>query len=116
MRLHISKQSGRGIPKIVAAYRKEAFDSRENSIVVTIPFNWINKVGDKTTTKVNKTQALIIKEMGNNPNITMPELQKILSLGKTAIQNNVSSLRKCQMIKRIGSDRNNCWAVSYKSK
>jgi len=52
MQLHISEQSGRGVPKIVAAYGKEAFDFRENSISVTIPFNWINKTGDNVGDKV----------------------------------------------------------------
>lgn len=122
MQLHISEQSGRGVPKIVAAYGKKAFDFRENSIAVTIPFNWINKtgdnvgdkVGDKTVIQVNKTQALIIEEMRDNPNITLLELQKTLSLGRTAIQNNVSSLRKRQIIKRVGSNKNGYWEVTDK--
>ncbi|MCB9499399.1 MAG: hypothetical protein H6689_02535 [Erysipelotrichaceae bacterium] len=66
--------------------------------MVTIPFNWINKtgdnvgdkVGDKAANKINKTQTLIMKEMRDNPNITLLELQSTLSLGRTSIQNNVS--------------------------
>jgi predicted HTH transcriptional regulator len=78
--------------------------------MVTISFNWINKtgnnvsdkVGDKAANKINKTQTLIMKEMRDNPNITLLELQSTLSLGRTSIQNNVSSLRKNQIIKRVG--------------
>jgi len=122
MQLHISEQSGRGVPKIVVVYGKEAFDFRENSIAVTIPFNWINKtgdnvgdkVGDKAATKTNKTQTLIIKEMRDNPNITLLKLQKTLSLGRTSIQNNVSSLRKRQIIKRVDSNKNGYWEVTDK--
>jgi ATP-dependent DNA helicase RecG len=73
-------------------------------------------VGDKAETKINKTQTLIIKEMRDNPNITLLELQNTLSLGRTAIQNNVSSLRKRQIIKRVGSNKNGFWEVSDKSK
>jgi len=47
LKLHISEKSGRGIPKIIDIYGKGAFDFRENSILVNIPFNWINKAGDK---------------------------------------------------------------------
>jgi len=65
-----------------------------------------NKVGDKAAAKINKTQTLIIKEMRDNPNITLLELQSALSLGRTSIQNNVSSLRKRQIIKRVGSNKN----------
>jgi len=59
---------------------------------------------------------LIIKEMRDNPNITLLELQSILSLGRTSIQNNVSSLRKRQIIKRVGSNKNGYWEVTDKSK
>jgi ATP-dependent DNA helicase RecG len=75
-----------------------------------------DKVGDKAVIQVNKTQALIIEEMRDNPNITLLELQKTLSLGRTAIQNNVSSLRKRQIIKRVGSNKNGYWEVTDKSK
>ena len=43
LKLHISEKSGRGVPKIIDIYDKGAFDFRENSILVNIPFNWINK-------------------------------------------------------------------------
>ena len=52
LQLHISEKTGRGVPKITELYGKEAYDFRENSIVVTIPFKWINvmqsKAGNKT--------------------------------------------------------------------
>ncbi|MFA6755484.1 MAG: hypothetical protein WCR97_03105 [Bacilli bacterium] len=54
--------------------------------------------------------------MRDNPNITLLELQSILSLGRTSIQNNVSSLRKRQIIKRVGSNKNGYWEVTDKSK
>lgn len=47
LQLHISEKTGRGVPKITEAYGKEAYEFREKSIVVTIPFNWINVVGEK---------------------------------------------------------------------
>lgn len=38
LQLHISKRSGRGVPKITEVYGKEAFEFRQNSILVTLPF------------------------------------------------------------------------------
>lgn len=38
LQLHISERSGRGIPKITELYGKDCIELRENSIVVTIPF------------------------------------------------------------------------------
>lgn len=122
LQLHISERSGRGVPKITKAYGKEAFEFRENSIVVTIPFERINsKVGDKVVDNVgdkfdglNSTRKQIILEMRNNPNITHPQLMEIIGIGKTAMQNNISYLRKNGYIERVGSNKNGYWKVMDK--
>ena len=38
LQLHISEQTGRGVPAIVDAYGRETFRFTENNIKVTIPF------------------------------------------------------------------------------
>lgn len=123
LQLHISERSGRGVPKITKKYGKDAYDFRENSIVVTIPFNMIDhnvgdKVGDNVrdkegneNVKLNPTRTLIIKEMRNNPNITHEQLMKLVGVGRTAIQNNISYLRKNGLIERVGSNKNGWWKV-----
>lgn len=82
---------------------------------MTIPFEKITlDVGDKFSKKVknlNPTRRLILQEMRNNPNITQPQLMDIVGIGKTAIQNNISYLRKNGFIKRIGSNKNGYWKV-----
>lgn len=42
LQLHISEKSGRGIPRIVHEYGQQAFEFKDNAIVVTIPFNRLN--------------------------------------------------------------------------
>lgn len=124
LQLHISEKTGRGVPKITQRYGKEAYEFRENSIVVTIPFNWINvmgdKVGDKRSDKVgdknaesflNHTQARILAEIRNNPNITKPRLAEILKLGKTTIDKGIAALKKYGYIERIGSNKSGYWKV-----
>lgn len=111
LQLHISERSGRGVPIITQVYGKDAFEFRENAIVVTIPFEKISlDVGDKER-NLNPTHELILKEMRNNPNITQPQLMEIVGIGKTAIQNNISFLRKNGYIKRMGSNKNGYWQV-----
>ncbi len=39
LQLHISEKSGRGVPRIVQDYGQEAFEFKDNAIIVTIPFN-----------------------------------------------------------------------------
>lgn len=61
LQLHISEKSGRGVPKIIEKYGKEAFDFRQNSIVVTITFDRLD-LG--TTTQVNTQVSEVKKDEG----------------------------------------------------
>ena len=119
LQLHISERSGRGVPIITEKYGQTAFEFRENSIVVTLPFNFINdKVADKVVDKVvdknhdlNVTQRKILKEIKDNPRITQPQLADKLGLGKTIIQKNIAILKKEGYIERIGSNKSGLWNI-----
>lgn len=121
--LRISDKSGRGVPKIVEAYSRQAFDFRENSIVVTIPFRRIFKAGARTTADGSvaaspKEQGLsanrqkIISEMRHNPNVTKAELSIILGLSVTSIDKNILFLKKMGLIERVGSNKTGFWKVN----
>lgn len=122
IQLHISEKSGRGVPKIVETYGKEAFTFEENAIVVTIPFNKVgnigNEVGNKVGNKVgnntellNENRQIIVAEMRNNPNITKTELSRIIGISTTAIDKNIAFLKKNGFIERIGSNKSGYWNV-----
>lgn len=131
LQLHISEKTGRGVPRITQRYGREAYEFRENSIVVTIPFNWINvmddrmsnkvgdkpgnKVGDKNTNEgsqeatLSKTQVRILAEIRNNPNITKTHIMKKLGVGKTTVDKGISVLKKSGYIERVGSNKSGYW-------
>lgn len=113
LQLHISEKSGRGVPEITEMYGKDAFSFRENSIVVTIPFERINKVGKKVGDKkpLNSIRQKIISEMRDNPNITTAELHNILGVSETAVEKNISFLRDNGYIERVGSKKAGYWKV-----
>lgn len=113
LQLHISEKSGRGVPKIIEMYGKDAFSLRENSIVVTIPFQRVNKVGEKVGDKkpLNARRQTIVSEMRDNPNITTVELHNLLGISETAIEKNISFLKENGYIERIGSSRAGYWKV-----
>ena len=112
LQLHLSEKSGRGVPKIVEQYGRDVFEFRENSIVVKIPFNWINKVGNKVGNKpLSKNRQLILKEMRNNPNITKQQLSFMLGISTTAIDKNINYLKCHNFIVRVGENKNGFWKV-----
>ena len=122
LQLHISEKTGRGIPVISSEYGEGAFDFSDNDITVTIPFNFINEVGNKVGNKagnkagnkteengLNDSQTKVLAEIRNNPNITKKELAIVCCLGKTSIDNAVSVLKKRGYIERIGSNKSGYW-------
>lgn len=121
LQLHISEKSGRGIPTIVEIYGKESITFRENSIVVTIPLNHIRKVGKKDGEKVGKLNSnrpilnprrqMIILEMKQMPGITKHELSEKIGISETAIDKNISYLRKNGFIERVGKTKGGYWKV-----
>lgn len=125
LQLHISEKTGRGVPKITSTYGKDVFNFYENSIVIKIPFTRIqefgDKVGDKLGDKVGdkvgdkftltNSQARILSEIRNNPNITKPELAKLACVSKTTVDNAIATLKEKNIIKRIGANKNGYWQV-----
>jgi len=118
--------TGRGVPKITEKYGKNAFEFRENSIVVKIPFNWINvmgnklgnKVGNKSATEqktdihLNETQLQTLNYIRDNNNITKKQLQEKTKKSKTTIDNTISFLKEKKLIERIGSNKKGYWQVN----
>lgn len=124
--LRISDKSGRGVPKIVSNYGRKAFEFRENSIVVIIPFKIIKKDGETNDSLVtipntlfdndrfktlNSVRKTIISEMRNNPNVTKAQLMVVLNISDTAVDKNIKFLRDNNFIRRIGSNKNGYWEV-----
>lgn len=117
LQLHISEKSGRGVPKIIEVYGKDAFSFREQSIVVTIPFERLHnpqiKLGNNAgnNSPLNERRRQILSEMRNNPNITTAQLMVLLGCAETTVENHIAYLRKNGYIERIGSRKAGWWKV-----
>lgn len=68
-----------------------------------------DKVGD--ISQLNSTQIKVLSEIRNNPNVTKPELEKLVGFGKTTIDNAISVLKEKNIIKRIGSNKTGYWKI-----
>jgi len=113
LQLHISEKTGRGVPKITSMYGEDAFEFREESIVVKIPFNWINVMGYKSAdNKLNETQQKILLELYKNPHITKPAIAQSLKVSKSTVDNGVALLKKRGLITRVGSNKTGYWQVA----
>ena len=116
LQLHINEKTDREVPTIISKYGKRSIKISNNTIIVTIPFNRINKVGDKAGDKVgdkslNNSEIKVLAEIRNNPNVTKPQLEVLCNLGKTSIDNCISLLKKKKYIERVGARKNGYWKV-----
>jgi len=119
LQLHISEHSGRGVPKIVKSYGRDAYEFRRNSIVLTIPFSRISQNSTQETNNdassgnegLNATQQKILNVIRDNPNITQPHLAETINAGKTAVYKGIAHLKKSKYIERIGSKKDGYWRV-----
>ncbi len=82
---------------------------KDNNIIITIPFNQINNVGDKT---LNISAIKVLAEIRNNPNITKHQLMIKCDLGKTSIDNIIKKLKGMNYIERIGTNKKGYWKVN----
>ena len=127
--LHISEKTGRGVPKITEIYGRESYTFNDDSIVVTLPFKWINVMSDKsgnksgnkmgnnpgdqdTARRLTPSQINILDEIRNNPNITKKQLQEKLGLGKSTVDLGIKALRENGIIERIGSNKTGYWKIT----
>ncbi len=116
LQLHINEKTDREVPTIISKYGKRSIKISNNTIIVTIPFNRINEVGDKAGDKVgdkslNNSEIKVLAEIRNNPNVTKPQLEVLCNLGKTSIDNCISLLKKKKYIERVGARKNGYWKV-----
>lgn len=115
LQLHISEKTGRDIPKITNIYGKNAFEFRENSIVVKILFNWINVMKDKAAKENSKNlkpnKRKILEIIRDNQNITKAKTTEITNLGKNTIDRAIQELKEKGYIKRVSSNKKGYWEV-----
>ena len=89
---HLSERTGKGNPLIVSNFGRKAFQINEDSIIVTIPYNWIrsfkdlvDKSVDKLADKLSKTELKILYAIKENPKMSQIGIAKITNTGKTTV-------------------------------
>ena len=69
------------------------------------------KVGRKWGEKLGKTEVKILKLISKDEFVTIEELAKKIDLGTTAIENNISKLKKKGFLKRVGPAKGGYWKI-----
>ena len=73
-----------------------------------------DKLGDKLGEKLGENEVKIIELMKENKYITTKELSGHIKISTTAVDNNISKLKKKGVLKRISSPKGGHWEVIEK--
>ena len=109
------EQSGHGVPTIVRSYSEKAFDFSSNMVMVTLPFAWplgkgdSQKEGQGQFANLLKNEIKIYTFLLNHPEATLSEASSDCGLSLGGTKKIVASLKKKELIERIGSKTNGKW-------
>ncbi len=112
-----SEQSGHGVPKIVNAYSKDAFNFDDNTLKVTIKFAYepdfvlYRKNRLKAIESLTKKQKTVYDVLQENPYITLEEIAIKNEISLTGVKNTVSKLQSLDLLERVGSKRDGKWII-----
>ena len=114
LQLHISERSGRGVPKITDVYGEKAFEIRDNSITVILPFSFVTDVAETANGRgrtMGKTAEMVYLAIRDNPNITRKQMEVKIGVGSTTIQKSIAFLKNNGWITRMGSNKTGYWRI-----
>ena len=74
-------------------------------------FTRTKRLGEKLGVKLGENEIKILKLMEDNKYITTKELSEHIKISTTAVDNNITKLKKKGILRRIGSPKGGHWEV-----
>jgi ATP-dependent DNA helicase RecG len=117
-RMRLVEQIGSGIARMRDVMREEGLTPPEFNIdgMFTVTFRrpfvfekWVEKWVEKLT----DNRVKILKEVHNNPKVTKKELEQVVDISASAIDNNIDALKGLGLLTREGSDKGGNWKINY---
>ena len=109
---------GSGVLRILDAYDKSCFKFMDHFLRVSFkykenPFEYDGDKpkNDKINDKINDKEKQILIELMKNPNLTIPEINKITKISTATISRCLKQLQYKKLIERVGSNKSGYWKV-----
>ncbi len=116
--LELVEHLGTGIRKILKRYDKSIYHFHPHFITVSIKYEQ-NEFEYETirrqrinTDNLSNVQESIIKLIMDKPNITQPQMAKMLNVTERTIRNHLKYLIDNNYIKRVGAKKNGEWVIN----
>lgn len=115
-RMRLVEQIGSGITRIRDVMNDEGLTPPEFNIdgmfTVTLrrPFDF-EKWVEKWVEKLTDNRVKILREIHNNHKVTKKELEQVVGISASAIDNNINILKDIGLLSREGSDKGGYWKI-----
>jgi len=115
-RMRLVEQIGSGITRIRDVMNDEGLTPPEFNIdgmfTVTLrrPFDF-EKWAEKWVEKLTDNRVKILREIHNNHKVTKKELEQVVGISASAIDNNINILKDLGLLSREGSDKGGYWKI-----
>ncbi|MBQ9690095.1 MAG: winged helix-turn-helix transcriptional regulator, partial [Candidatus Methanomethylophilaceae archaeon] len=116
-RMGYVEKSGHGIPTIVEAYGRDAFELTENDTTVTIPFLFepdfvtVRKGIERNSLDLNEKERSVLKYLMDNNTAKLSEVSEDLGITLSSVKMTVSKLKEMGLLTNEGTNRNSRWVV-----
>lgn len=117
-RINYIEKVGTGINRIKQAVAENerssvefSFDSGFSVIFRKLELTPETGLGEKLGERLGENELAIVKEISNDPNITIAELSQRVEISTTAIENNITKLKEKGILKRVGPDKGGYWEI-----
>lgn len=117
-RMRLVEQIGSGITRIRDVMNDEGLTPPEFNIdgmfTVTLrrPFDF-EKWVEKWVEKLTDNRVKILREVHNNHKVTKKELEQLVGISASAIDNNIDVLKDLGLLSREGSDKGGYWKINH---
>ena len=119
--LEIVEHLGSGVPRILKACDRDAFEIRDSYVRIIFRFEQVTekastekrgeKRGEKEGEPLSKNRQKIVNAMRGDPFITHMRLIELVGIGQTNIEKNITYLKDMGWIRRVGPAKGGHWEV-----
>ena len=116
-KLNKIEQSGHGVPRIVSAYGRDAFDITESGVKVTIPFAFeprfvlVRRNNERNRSGISAEKKAVLDYMEINPTSKLSEIAENVGISLSQTKKIVSSLKSEGLLRNEGTNRNSVWVL-----
>ena len=117
-RIRMVEQIGSGIVRMRDLMKEAGLTPPEFTmdglftVVFRRPFDF-EKWVEKWVEKLTDNRVKILREVHRNNRVTKRELEQIIGLSASAIDNNIDALKELGLLERVGSDKGGNWRINY---